>query len=85
MAAPHPVREDRISAEEGFRPFTINSAKTAFKKGKRSIEPGKLADFALHSVDSCNVSVEESMLKSNPQLLEEGCLWTLTQELRRHC
>lgn len=52
----HPVKDNRISIEEGFRLFTINAAKIGFEENKKgSIEPGKFADFVILSEDPWTV------------------------------
>lgn len=48
--------EQRISVEDALRLYTLNSAYATFEEGvKGSIEPGKLADFAVLSNDPCTV------------------------------
>jgi predicted amidohydrolase YtcJ len=56
-ASQHPIEDNRISVEEGFKLFTINAAKIGFEeKEKGSIEPGKLADFVVLSDDPLDFS-----------------------------
>jgi len=51
--------EQRISAEEALRAYTLNGAYATFEDGvKGSIEPGKLADFAVLSEDPTAVPPE---------------------------
>ncbi|MEX2147119.1 MAG: amidohydrolase [Candidatus Rokuibacteriota bacterium] len=47
---------ERITPLQGLRAFTINAAYASFEEGlKGSIEPGKLADFAILDRDPCGV------------------------------
>lgn len=46
--------EERLTPLEGIRAFTINAAYASFEESiKGSIEPGKLADFAILDKDPC--------------------------------
>ncbi|MEX2147124.1 MAG: amidohydrolase [Candidatus Rokuibacteriota bacterium] len=48
--------EERLTPLEGIRAFTINAAYASFEESiKGSIEPGKLADFAILDKDPCAV------------------------------
>lgn len=48
--------EERLTPLEGIRAFTINGAYASFEESiKGSIEPGKLADFAILDKDPCAV------------------------------
>jgi predicted amidohydrolase YtcJ len=48
--------EERLTPLEGIRAFTINAAYASFEESiKGSIEPGKLADFAILDNDPCAV------------------------------
>jgi len=52
--------EQRITVEEALRAYTLNSAYATFEEDlKGSIEPGKLADFAVLSADPLNANPDE--------------------------
>jgi predicted amidohydrolase YtcJ len=54
------VPEQKISAEEALRAYTVSAAYAAFEeKEKGSLEPGKLADFVVLSRDLLSVLPEE--------------------------
>lgn len=52
--------EERITPMEGIRAYTINAAYASFEENiKGSIEPGKLADFAVLSENPCEIDPGE--------------------------
>lgn len=56
----HPLEEQRIDVYEAIEVFTINGARIGFEEGiKGSIEPEKLADFAVLSDDPYRVPREK--------------------------
>lgn len=56
----HPLEEQRIDIFEAIEVFTINGARIGFEEGiKGSIEPGKLADFAVLSEDPFRIRRED--------------------------
>ena len=51
--------EERIPAEEAIEGYTLDAAYAQFAEGRKgSVEPGKLADFAVLSADPCSVAPE---------------------------
>ena len=55
----HPIEEERITALEAIRMFTIDAAFSGFEETIRgSIEPGKIADLVILSADPTNVVPE---------------------------
>ena len=58
-AANHLHSEERLSALEAIKLFTINGAKFAFEEDQKgSIETGKRADLVILSEDPCSVALE---------------------------
>ena len=56
----HPVETERLTVMEGLRMFTLDAAYAGFDDGERgSIEPGKVADFAVLAQDPTRVAPEE--------------------------
>ena len=53
------IRAEALTAEEAIRCYTLHSARAAFREGDLgSLEPGKLADFAVLSADPTAIAPE---------------------------
>ncbi|BDQ35249.1 amidohydrolase [Pseudodesulfovibrio portus] len=59
-AVMHPVETERLTVVEALRLFTIDAAYAGFEERERgSIEPGKIADFAVLADDPTHVALED--------------------------
>ncbi|MBG0790411.1 MAG: amidohydrolase [Desulfovibrionaceae bacterium] len=55
----HPIKEERLTPMEALRLFTLDAAYAGFEERERgSVEPGKLADFAVLAEDPTRVAPE---------------------------
>ncbi|MBI2900566.1 MAG: amidohydrolase family protein [Planctomycetes bacterium] len=64
--------EERMTREEALRAFTIDAAWAAFEEERKgSLEPGKLADFVVWSVDIVTCDAK-ALLKAEAVLTVVG-------------